>query len=396
LNNPAAPKRILILMSDTGGGHRAAANAISAALVDRHSAQVHVEIVDVFREHSRFPFTYAPELYPLWINRGKLSWRIGYRLSDGRLQARLIGRLLSATSGRGLRRLLLNPIPWDAIVCVHPLLSIPAMRILNGQPRRPAFITVVTDLVSTHALWYEPSVDRVLVPTTPAAEYALQLGLRPDQVRVTGLPVTPQFAASLIDKATARARLGWHPDRPALLLIGGGAGMGPLYRISRAIDALQLPCQLAIVAGHNAPLKAQLDRQSWNQPTHVYPFVTNMPELMAAADVLISKAGPATISEACMAGLPMILSDAIPGQEDGNVRYVVDNGAGVYAPSVAKLQKAVTDWLTRGETFLQARADAARSLAQPDAVWQVADEIWQCAQSEHTLNKTAEQPDNRS
>ncbi len=380
MTEPIKAKKILILMSDTGGGHRAAAEAIRDALTARHGEQVAVELVDVFRHYSPFPLKYAPELYPWWIKNGKLMWRVGYRISDRRSQAHLINLSVGATIQRGVKRLMLtDPMP-DVIVCVHPLLSTPIIRVLKRRTPHLPFVTVVTDLVSTHALWYDSTVDRILVPTQPAFDRGLKLGIKPEKMRVTGLPVSPRFAEGLLDKAEARARLGWSPDLPALLLIGGGEGMGPLFRIARAVNSLHAQCQIAIVAGRNTTLKERLDGADWNQPTHIYPFVTNMPELMAAADLLITKAGPATISEACMAGLPMILSDAIPGQEDGNVRYIVAHQAGIYAHGAEKVKAAVADWLSQGAAFLKARGEAAHALARPDAVWQIADEIWEQAQ----------------
>ncbi|MBL8121064.1 MAG: galactosyldiacylglycerol synthase, partial [Anaerolineae bacterium] len=154
--------------------------------------------------------------------------------------------------------------------------------------------------------------------------------MKPEQMRVTGLPVHPNFAERLTDKANARKELGWNPELPAILMVGGGEGMGPLYEAARAINNRHLNCQIAIIAGRNQVLKDKLESDTWNQPTRVYPFVTNMPVLMAAADILVTKAGPATISEACIAGLPQILYDAIPGQETGNVEFVVQNNAGVF------------------------------------------------------------------
>jgi 1,2-diacylglycerol 3-beta-galactosyltransferase len=373
-------RRVLILMSDTGGGHRAAAEAIRDALKQRRGDRVSVELVDVFRFYTPFPFKYAPELYPWWIKNWKLLWRVGYRMTDRRGQARLWMGSLGRTIRRGLRRLLTLEANVDVIVCVHPIFSSPAMSVLKRQPSRPPFITVITDLVSTHAFWYERRVDRLLVPTQPAYDRGIQLGIRPEQLRITGLPVHPRFAAGLIDKAEARSKLGWDPTLPAILLIGGGEGMGPLFRIARRVNQLNARCQLAIVAGRNEKLRARLEAQAWNQPTTIYPFVTNMPELMAAADLLVTKAGPGTISEACMAGLPMILSDAIPGQEEGNVSYVTSHQAGVYAPGPGRVARAVGDWLSKGQDFLRERAENARKLARPDAVWEIADEVWGYAQ----------------
>jgi 1,2-diacylglycerol 3-beta-galactosyltransferase len=194
-------------------------------------------------------------------------------------------------------------------------------------------------------------------------------------MRITGLPVHPRFAAGLIAKSEARQKLAWDAELPAILLVGGGAGMGKLYEIATQIDQIEHPLQLIVVAGRNTALKASLEAMQWKHPATIYGFMSNMPELMAAADVLVTKAGPATISEACMAGLPIILSDAIPGQEYGNVVYLTENGAGVYANTPDKVRATLTHWLARGKGYLQERASSALRLAKPDAVWAIAEEI---------------------
>lgn len=372
-------KRVLLLMSDTGGGHRAAAEAIRDALLQRYEGQVAAELVDVFRAYSPFPFKYMPEMYPWLINRSKASWSMGYRLTNSRRSAKLLSRGMYVSMEKGLKRLL-HEHPADVIVCVHSVINTPAIQALLRFEKRPPFITVVTDLVSTHMFWYDRRVDRCLVPSQPAFERGLLSGLKPEQMRVTGLPVHPGFAERLVSKSAARKELGWDPDLPAVLMVGGGEGMGPLYKTARAINDRGLKCQLAIIAGRNEALKTKLESDEWQQLTHVYPFVTNMPTLMAAADILVTKAGPATISEACIAGLPLILSDAIPGQETGNVDLVVENDAGVFAPSPEAVAQAVSDWMGEGEAGLKRRSEMALRLAYPDAVWQIVDEVWAAAQ----------------
>ncbi|MCB9451055.1 MAG: glycosyltransferase [Anaerolineaceae bacterium] len=372
-------KRVLFLMSDTGGGHRAAAEAIQAALLRRYQGQVTTELVDVFRSYSPFPLKYMPEMYPWIINRSKSSWNVGYRLTNSHRRAKLLSRGMYVSMEKGLKRLL-REHPADVIVCVHSVINTPAIQALLRFEERPPFVTVVTDLVSTHMFWYDRRVDRCLVPSQPAYDRGLESGLKPSQLRVTGLPVHPNFAERLVSKAEARKSLGWDPDLPAVLMVGGGEGMGPLYKTARAINDRNLKHQMAIIAGRNELLKAKLEADEWNQPMHIYPFVTNMPTLMAAADILVTKAGPATISEACIAGLPLILSDAIPGQETGNVELVVDNEAGVFAPGPENVADAVQEWLAGGQAELQRRSEMALRLAHPDAVWQIVDEVWHYAQ----------------
>jgi 1,2-diacylglycerol 3-beta-galactosyltransferase len=246
-------------------------------------------------------------------------------------------------------------------------------------PERPPFITVVTDLVSTHMFWYEPQAERCLVPTQAAYDRGIECGLQSDQLRLTGLPVSPRFYSSLLEKSAARQQMGWHPTLPTILMVAGGEGMGPLFEMAQAIDAVGRKCQLVIVAGKNQSLRERLETAHWQHPTIIYGFVDDMPLKMAGADILVTKAGPATITEASIAGLPMIISDAIPGQETGNVQYVVENNAGVYAPSPRQVAEVVSQWLKEGDQALCLRAENSRRLARPDAVWQIAEEIWQYA-----------------
>lgn len=372
-------KRALILFSDTGGGHRAAAEAIRDAMAVRYAKDVSVEMVDVFRTYSPFPFKYMPEMYPWIINRSKTSWGMGYKLTNTSNSVKLLSSGVYVSIEKGLRRML-HEHPADVIVSVHSVLTRPSMEALLRFDKRPPFITVVTDLVSTHRFWFDRRVDRCLVPTQAAYETGLECNLRPDQLRVTGLPVHHLFAERLTDKGSARSELGWQPDLPTILMVGGGEGMGPLYQTARALNSQRLKCQLVIIAGRNQELREKLQSESWNQPTHIYPFVTNMPVLMAAADVLLTKAGPATISEACIAGLPMILYDAIPGQETGNIDFVVENEAGVFAPTTPEVMTTLTQWLAEGSAGLQRRSDNARRLGRPNAVWDIAGEVWHYAQ----------------
>ncbi len=377
---PQTPKRVLFLMSDTGGGHRAVAEAIRAAMSERYPHAYTFALVDVYRHYTPFPFNRLPELWPLWMHWARPTWKWGYALTNGRVFGEALMAFLQRAWARGLRRLVCEQ-PAAVVVCVHALFSRPTMWAYRRFcARRPPFVTVVTDLWSTHAFWYEPRVERCFVPTRPAYERALRFGMRADQLRLSGLPVHPQFGRAVPFRAQARRALGLNVELPTVLLVGGGDGVGPVYPIARALDRCPMPLQLVIVAGRNAALRARLAAERWRHPTLVYPFVNHMAQLMAAADVLVTKAGPTTIGEACTVGVPMVLSSAIPGQEDGNVRFVVEGGAGVYAPGAQRVAEAVAAWLAEGQEALAARAARARALGWPKAVWQIAEELHRQAQ----------------
>jgi 1,2-diacylglycerol 3-beta-galactosyltransferase len=217
-----------------------------------------------------------------------------------------------------------------------------------------------------------------MVPTQAAFDKGLASKMRAEQMKITGLPVNPAFIDSLKGQDKARDALGWDKDKITILMVAGGDGMGPLYETAQSINALNLDIQLVIVAGRNKTLKEKLEACVWNQTTHVYPFVTNMPQLMDGADIIVTKAGPATITEAAIAGLPMILMDAIPGQETGNVTYVVENDAGAWAPEPQQV----------ADVLQEQKIKNAKSIARPEAVWDIADTVMEWA--EHGAIKNPE------
>jgi len=255
------------------------------------------------------------------------------------------------------------------IVSVHSLANEPVLRALGQE--RPPFITVVTDLVSVHASWYHRWADLCIVPIEAARRRAIKYLLEPKQVRVVGLPVADRFCQPLGDVEELRNQLGWPMDVPVVLLVGGGEGMGPLEKVVSAISNANLPIALVVIAGRNKGLKAKLAAGDFSIPTFVYGFVKAMPDFMRAAEVLITKAGPGTITEALNASLPMILYSHLPGQESGNIPYVVSEGAGVWAPHPEQIVDTLRRWLENPDQYDQA-VQACRKAARPDAARQIA------------------------
>lgn len=361
------PARILFLFSDTGGGHRSAAEAIIEALQMQYGNAIRVNMVDIFKEYAPKPLDKLPELYPIMV-RIPQAWGIGYYLSNGHRRARLITASAWPMVRRNIRQLVRNN-PSDLIVSVHPLANAPVLRALGSH--RPPFITVVTDLVTTHALWYHRRADLCIVPTEEARQRAFLCGLRADQVKVIGLPVAQKFCQPPGDKQVIREKLGWPKELPIVLLVGGGEGMGPMDQVARWIDEAPISLALIIVTGRNQKLKSQLERQSWQKPVKVYGFVRQMPDFMQAADILVTKAGPGTITEALNASLPMLLYSRLPGQEDGNVSYIVSQGAGYWTPTNESLLQALQTWIENPNEYQRA-VEACRSLSRPNAAKDIA------------------------
>jgi 1,2-diacylglycerol 3-beta-galactosyltransferase len=366
-NPPTRPAHLLFLFSDTGGGHRSAAEAIIEALGLEFGECITTEMVDIFKEYAPMPMDKLPELYPQMV-RLPQAWGLGFKLSDGSHRAQLITASTWPYVRTSMRRMIASH-PSDLVVSVHPLANAPALRALGR--RRPPYITVVTDLVTAHALWYHRNADLTIVPTQEAFRRAIVNGLQPEKVQVVGLPVADRFCQPPGERAALRRQLGWPQERVLILLVGGGEGMGPLERTAHAIAAGCPQAALAIIAGRNQALKERLEAYAWEIPTFIYGFTRQMPDFMQEADILVTKAGPGTISEALIAGLPMVLYSRLPGQEDGNIRYVAAEGAGIWAPKPEQIVAALSTWIERPDKRQQAAA-ACRRLARPQAARQIA------------------------
>ena len=167
-------------------------------------------------------------------------------------------------------------------------------------------ITVVTDLVTVHRMWFNDSSDLCLVATQDAYDLAVGSGLAADKVRITGIPVNPKQSSDVRAPAAIRAALGWQPDVTTVLAVGG-ARVLHLVETLHALDQAGLPLQMAVVSGGDDEVYRQLCDTDWHTPTHVYDFAEDMPSLLRAADGIICKAGGLIVSEALACGLPILL-----------------------------------------------------------------------------------------
>lgn len=360
--------RVLLTLCDTGGGHRAAATALRDALTGL-VPDVSCTMADPYAASGRWPFARLGGAYPHVVNDAAWLWRSGFRLTDSRAATLVCQSLAWPVLAPSFRALTQAPSP-DVIVTTHPLLTWPLRRVFPSHP----IAVVVTDLVSGHASWYDPRATLTIVPTEAARTRALACGVRAERLAVHGLPVAPTFASDAAASRAVASTLGWSATRPTVLLVGGGDGVGPIEEIAEAIDRALLPCDLAVVTGRNAALAARLQARPWRGRVHVYGFVSTLPAMMAASACVLTKAGPGTISEACAAGVPLVLWGAIPGQEDGNVQWVVEAGAGVWAPTPGAVAAAVREWTAGAAAHaLRSRAaDAARALGRPHAAREIA------------------------
>jgi 1,2-diacylglycerol 3-beta-galactosyltransferase len=356
---------IVVLTADTGGGHRSVSEALVEAFEE--AAQTDVETVDVFK-YVPWPFSQIPRMYLPTINHASMLWGASYGYFNNRVIGNLYLRILiDPVSQRGMRRLYAEHTP-SLVVSTHPLFQFTAARILHKQMPGIPFVSMITDFASAHRWWFTRLTDLCLLPSDDLRPTALACGVAAKKIYVTGLPVHRSFSMNrYISRQEARTALGLE-NRTTLLLVGGGEGMGALREMAFSIEREFPDLQLLIIAGRNKALKAALDARTWKSPTRVYGFVKNMPQLMRAADVLVTKAGPSTLSEALICGLPTIISGYVPGQEEGNVRFILNNRAGYFLERGAgQLTEVLKELLANEGARLAEVAQNAYALGRPDA-----------------------------
>jgi 1,2-diacylglycerol 3-beta-galactosyltransferase len=357
--------RVLILFSDTGGGHRAAARALTDALKLLDPSCI-VTVADPLIGQGPAVVKRLAALYSPMIRRSRAAWGAVYHTSNTRPAFAAIRAVFGPGVRNQVLELLMKHDP-DVILSVHPLLNHISHQAIRKSGRPRALMTVITDLVDFHRGWTFSQADLVIAPTELARKVALRRRVPADRIKLLGLPVDLRFRPPAPgEKQALRRRFGLDERRFTVLVMGGAAGVGHLTQQVRTLAWEPYQWQLVVVSGRNDKLQRRLNELRFATPTLVLGFVDYMPELMRACDMVVTKAGPGAIAEALATGLPLIITGFLPGQETPNVDYVVDSGFGAYAPKDSDLLDEVRVLAEGGPTWHE-MARKAQELAHPYA-----------------------------
>jgi 1,2-diacylglycerol 3-beta-galactosyltransferase len=335
---------ILFAISDTGGGHRSGAVAIDAALQQLAGDSVERHIVDILAS-TGFPIVrHAPDLYGQLSTRWLPFMDLMFQLTDGRRRIDTLTQFVYLSAHRNIVRVLEQTRP-NLVVSVHPLVNR-----LIGNARRTyrlsfRFVTVVTDLVTLHASWADPAAEMCIVATEEGFDLLQRRGFPPEKLLRTGFPVHPKFAAYAKSRREARTSLGVDLDPFTILVTAGGVGSGQLRELVLELDQAYPAMQFLVVTGKNTALHADLRSLGLRPGIHIYGFVDNMEELMAASDIVITKAGPGTLMEALVMRRPVIVTEAVGMQERGNIDFVLNHELGSFCPTLDRIVPAIADLL---------------------------------------------------
>jgi processive 1,2-diacylglycerol beta-glucosyltransferase len=368
--------RVLLLSASCGAGHLRAAQALEKALATRGDCSV--EHIDAMKYASKlfqnlYHKTYvsivrrAPNLMGVLYDRTDQPWdHTRRRLALDRLNVQPMIRMLKR-------------VQPDLCIATH-FLPAEILAWLIAKKKLSARNAIVVTDYDVHALWLCRTVDRYYVALPESAEYLAAVGVPREKLRVTGIPIDPLFAKPT-DRDEVRKHLGLDLRHPVVLAAAGGEGVGPVEQLVRGLLELRRPWQIVAVAGKSEKMRKRLEglaRQGGALPggaprLHPVGFTTEMHLYMAGADLLAGKAGGLTTSEALARGLPMVLIDPIPGQEERNADHLLEAGAAIRCnnlPVAAWKVAALLDDPTR----LKQMREAARRMARPNAAAEIVED----------------------
>jgi processive 1,2-diacylglycerol beta-glucosyltransferase len=371
-----AKPRVLLLSASSGAGHVRAAQALEKAFSARGDCAV--EHVDAIHYVSKlFQRMYekayismvrrAPELMGVLYDRTDQPWNhLRRRLTMDRLNAQPMIQML-------------KKVQPDLCVATHFLPGEIIAWLIAKRKLRARNAIVVTDY-DVHALWLCRTVDRYYVALQESAEYLAAIGVPREKPRVTGIPVDLCFARPL-NRTDTRRYLRLDPDATTLLVSAGGEGVGPIEQLVRGLLEMRRPWQIVAIAGKSEKPRKRLEELSRQVGTLpggaprlcAVGFTTEMDQYMAAADLLVGKAGGLTTSEALARGLPMVLIEPIPGQEERNADHLLEAGAAIRCNNLPVAAWKVAALLDNPERLAHMQ-EAARRMARPNAAANIAED----------------------
>lgn len=368
--------RVLLLSATSGAGHVRAAQALEKAFLARGDCTV--EHIDALRYVSKlFQRVYdkayismvrrAPELMGLLYERTDQPWR--------RMRPRLaLDRLNTGPMIRLLKR-----VQPDLCVATH-FLPAEIIAWLIAKKRLRAHNAIVVTDYDVHAMWLCRTVDCYYVANQEAAEYLAHIAVPHEKLRVTGIPIDPLFAVAA-SREEARKHLGLDAAAMMILISAGGYGVGPVEQLVKDLLELQRPWQIVAIAGKAEKTRKRLEElakdagklSSGAARLFAVGFTTDMDKYMAAADLMVGKAGGLTTSEALARALPMALIEPIPGQEERNADHLLEAGAAIRCNNLpAAAWKIAT--LLDDPVRLNGMREAARKLGKPGAAAAIAED----------------------
>ena len=368
-------RRLLLLSVSAGAGHLRAAEALRTEAA-AHPAGISATHLDVMNfVPAAFRAMYK-DFYIALVNRHPSLWGYVYQATneaepDGLMQR--ARRFLERLNTSAIRKAIAAENP-DAIICTHFLPAELLARAIDRGERHPPVWLQVTEF-DLHRMWVQPNMRGYFAANAEVAYRMKAHGIDKGAIHITGIPVMPAFSGSL-ERGDCARESGLDAARTTILLMGGGEGIGGMAAVAARLLAIDADFQLVAMAGRNVAALAQLQGLARRFPGRLFAqgFTDSVERWMACADFVISKPGGLTTSECLAMGLPMIVNAPIPGQEERNADFLLQQGVALKAPDAATLEYCVHELLLHPEKLAEMRA-RARAIGRAQAARAVLDVV---------------------
>lgn len=364
-------KKILILSADAGFGHRSAALAIKFAIEELTPDNYDVKLINPLDDKKAPSFLRESQSeYDKWVHNVPELYKFGYEISDAPIPTTILETILLISLFEVMNEILEEFKP-DIVITTYPLYQASLNAVRSIRKLNFPIVTIVTDISTVHQIWFHEKTDLLVVPTEIVKKDAIQAGFNADKIHVIGIPVNPAIFLLQESKHELRQKLGWNETLITILAVGS-------KRVEHFKESLNIinhsgfEFQLIVVTGKDKDLYTELKQVEWHHPVQLFEFVDQMPEFMRASDLLVSKAGGLIVTEALASGLPMILIDAIPGQESGNAKFVQDSKTGIWVKNSIEFLEALSHLLINNQSELRVMQQNANDKGKPTSAIEIA------------------------
>ncbi|MCQ6280589.1 glycosyltransferase [Bacillus sp. EB600] len=376
-------KNILIISSEnTGHGHKSITESLFENSVGEHDVKIHV--VDGFSLGGPLLLSIGKSYGPITRSAEGL-WKMVWSLSSVKptLVNDLIAGLIKTTFLR-----LLDEIKPDLILSVHPNFNGSILNILEKQQIKIPFITLIADLVNIYPLWADKRADYIISPTVEARDKCISYGIPNEKIKVLGFPVRSRFYRK---SQNIKRNINHNQQMPLnCLIMSGGEGVGNMKMIAEnLLDHFH--CSVKIVAGRNTKLKTKLEKSlkgKYGDNVEIYGFTKNIQDLMFSSDIAFTRGSPNVMFEAVATNTPIIITGALPGQEESNPAFAEKYNLGVICKDPQDIKATMDDLLKNDAEKLNEIIESQKKFINPKAAEDIVHFMLEVENS-YNENKTA-------
>ncbi len=357
---------ILVFSVSIGVGHNSAANAIVQQFKKRH-INAKTSVIDTLDFINPLFHKVLEGSYLSTLRLNPKLWGYIYDYTEASRQSNGVNEAMASISYHKIIDLIRRFKP-DIIIATHPFPAGILSSIKEKTGMNIPLVSIITDY-GVHAYWIHPQTNLYFMPTEIMKKECLEKGIPEDKLAFKGIPLREAFSREY-DSAVTKAKLGLD-DRPAILIMGGGIGLGSIYTAAKTILDAKTDCQVIAVAGKNEELFQKLRRLAEHHPDlKVFSYVENVAELMSVSTILVGKSGGLTVTEALAMRLPMIILDPLPGQEARNADFLINLGMASIVHDMEELPQLI-DYLGQVPVRLEYMRLMAAHFGKKDAAFEI-------------------------